>query len=62
MSSKLKALIVTPISGGIAALVWVGMATAITATDSGTTLMKTLVPIIIGVCTILIMLVEALVM
>jgi hypothetical protein len=62
MSSKLKALIITPIAGGISALVWAGVSTAITATDSGTTLMKTLVPIIIGVVTILTMLVEALVM
>ena len=62
MSPKLKALVITPIVGGIAALVWAGVATSLTATDSGTALMKSLVPIIIGVVTVLIMLIEALVL
>lgn len=62
MSSKLKALIVTPIGGGIALLVCMAVNTALTGTDSGTTLFKSIVPIVIAAATVIIMIVEALVM
>jgi hypothetical protein len=62
MSTKLKALILTPMAGGLALLVWAAFATALTGTDSGTTLMKSLVPIMIGVATLITMIVEAIAM
>jgi hypothetical protein len=61
VSTKLKALILTPVVGGLAALAWAAFASALTATDSGTTMMKSMVPIIIGVATLISMIVEAIV-
>ncbi len=62
MSQKLKALIMTPLVGGLAILVWQGFAVAMTGTDTGTTLMKSLVPLMIGIATIIGMVIEAIVM
>jgi hypothetical protein len=62
MSGKLKALIVTPIGGGVALLVCLAFGSAMTGTDQGTTLFKTIIPMVIAAATVIIVIVEALVM